>query len=330
MKKRQKTITDQILSDNTMAHSILIIDDDPSIHEYLDAFLTPEFETHHAETAQEGIDILSRETINLMLVDVHLPGVSGLEFLESLKQDKEKAAIPSMIMTVLPTSNKKDKALDLDAADFLPKDPAFFEPERLLRSVRDKIQANIKRSHLSEDYLDRRKQKLVARFVIHALTQDFETTMTSVCNELITQFNLNMCLFCLFTEAQPVRIGDFVKDVEFPSDYTDQDLAGEQRLMEIKETQKGYMTNYATDAKSGIMAAFSQSNNLPAEIAIPIYQLEESDFLLNRIGAGEPALFAVVVLKRNALFSTEEFDTIRTVVQHMGPILWRLYSRENR
>src|SRR6056297_1604523 len=102
-----------------MSYKILVIDDDDPIHLFIDRMLESEYSVLHAYNAQEGIDILSKEPVNLVLSDIHMPGMSGLNFLESLLSDADKKNIPVLIMTSLPTIEKEKKALELGAADFM-------------------------------------------------------------------------------------------------------------------------------------------------------------------------------------------------------------------
>ncbi|MDX1618518.1 MAG: response regulator [Balneolaceae bacterium] len=105
-----------------MGYSILVIDDEESVHVLTDNMLQAEYSLVHARDAQEAIDILSLQSVNLILTDIHMPGMSGLDFLESLTRDAEKKAIPVLVMTHLPTIEKEKKALDLGAADFIEKE----------------------------------------------------------------------------------------------------------------------------------------------------------------------------------------------------------------
>ncbi|MDZ7682978.1 MAG: response regulator [Fodinibius sp.] len=66
-----------------MQETILVIDDDDTMHIILKKMLSDEFSLLQAKDAQEGIDILSKNQVDLIMTDIHMPGLSGLEFLES-------------------------------------------------------------------------------------------------------------------------------------------------------------------------------------------------------------------------------------------------------
>ena len=104
-----------------MKYKILVIDDDKPFHIFMKSLLNKKFDSFHAHDAQEGINILSAENINLVLCDLHMPGLSGFEFLQALKKDGSKNNIPVLILTNLPTPEKKEQAQQFGAADIFDK-----------------------------------------------------------------------------------------------------------------------------------------------------------------------------------------------------------------
>ena len=126
-----------------MTYTILVIDDDEPIHIMAKSLLGKEFSLLHARNSQEAINILSESAVNLILSDIHMPGISGLELLESIRDDENKSKIPVLIMTNLPTIEKEQKAMDLGAADFIKKERFNFDREGMLNLVRMKIVTDI-------------------------------------------------------------------------------------------------------------------------------------------------------------------------------------------
>ena len=115
-----------------MSHTILVIDDDEPIYIMAKNLLGKEFKLVNARDSQEAINILSVTPVNLILSDIHMPGLSGLELLESIRDDKEKSRIPVLIMTNLPTVEKERMALDLGAGDFIKKE--IFNDDNLTKT----------------------------------------------------------------------------------------------------------------------------------------------------------------------------------------------------
>jgi len=104
-----------------MEYKVLVIDDDKMMHFVAKNLIGSEYELHHVYNVQEAVDAIADDGINLILSDIHMPGVDGLDFLESLMLDSERKNIPVLIMTSLPTVEKEKEALNLGAADFMIK-----------------------------------------------------------------------------------------------------------------------------------------------------------------------------------------------------------------
>ena len=82
--------------------SILIVEDEAKMRRLLELSLGEEgYVTYSAGDAETGIKILSRETIDLVITDLRLPGMGGLEFLNAIK--KSTARLPVVVMTAYGT-----------------------------------------------------------------------------------------------------------------------------------------------------------------------------------------------------------------------------------
>ena len=98
----------ELKTDNraTKKNTILVIDDDPTIHDLLRRFLSKKgFEVKTAKTGAEGVrlaKILQPEAITL---DVMMPGMDGWSVLTSLKADPQTADIPTIMMTMVDDRN---------------------------------------------------------------------------------------------------------------------------------------------------------------------------------------------------------------------------------
>ena len=117
---------------------ILIIEDDVSILRGLKDNLA--FEGYQVQTAldgNEGLQLALKKHFDLLLLDIMLPGMNGLEICRRLK--KEKPELPIIMITARGTEMDKVGGLDLGADDYLTK--PFSIPELLAR-----IRAVLRRS----------------------------------------------------------------------------------------------------------------------------------------------------------------------------------------
>ncbi len=72
-------------------YGILVVDDEEAILESLELTLAPEYRVFTASTGAEGLEILEREEVALIIVDQVMPGMSGVEFLEQVSERRPRA-----------------------------------------------------------------------------------------------------------------------------------------------------------------------------------------------------------------------------------------------
>jgi two-component system response regulator AtoC len=112
---------------------ILIADDDQSIRSLLHSFLQGEgFQTVEAKSGRDVIPTINKHRPDLVIMDVRMPGMTGLEVLDQLKR-LHMDDIPVLMMTAYGTSNIAIEAIQRGAYDYVTKP---FELDDLLITVR--------------------------------------------------------------------------------------------------------------------------------------------------------------------------------------------------
>ena len=115
-----------------MKETILIVEDEQKLARFLELELIHEgYETDKAFDGREGLSKALSSNVDLVLLDVLLPGLSGLEVLRRLRL--EKADLPVLLLTARDTVADKVTGLDYGANDYLTKP---FAIEELLARVR--------------------------------------------------------------------------------------------------------------------------------------------------------------------------------------------------
>ncbi len=117
---------------------VLIVEDDFVNRELLNAYLQQEYEILCAETAEEALRIIhgNSETLSLVLLDLNLPGMKGLDLLREIKKDIDLSRIPVIVLTS-DTESEVD-SLNAGASDFIPK--PYPQHEIILARVRRSIE----------------------------------------------------------------------------------------------------------------------------------------------------------------------------------------------
>ena len=100
--------------------TILIIEDEAKMRRLLELNLGDDgFKTLSAGDAETGLKLLASEPVDLVLTDLKLPGMSGLEFLQAAKQNDP--ALPVVVMTAFGTVETAVEAMKAGASDYVLK-----------------------------------------------------------------------------------------------------------------------------------------------------------------------------------------------------------------
>ena len=117
-----------------MKTRILLIEDDPALRKLLkEALPNSVFAIDTAETGREGLDMIAKRNPDLVLLDWNLPDFSGFEVAKYIKQNKDCAHIPIIMVTAYGELNRKVSALDVGADDYITKP---FEIEELVARIK--------------------------------------------------------------------------------------------------------------------------------------------------------------------------------------------------
>lgn len=116
---------------------VLVVDDDRRLRDLLGRYLTDQgFRVTTAIDATEARNKISSVTFDLLVLDIMMPGESGLQLTERLRQDSH---VPILLLTAMGESEDRIKGLSIGADDYLAKP---FEPRELVL----RIQSILKRA----------------------------------------------------------------------------------------------------------------------------------------------------------------------------------------
>ena len=103
-----------------MAEKILVADDEQEIRELLENFLTHQgYEVVLASDGNQALQLASEENPQVIILDVKMPGLDGLEVCKRLKEQEQTRLIPVIVITGF--EDNKIEALNLGADDFVNK-----------------------------------------------------------------------------------------------------------------------------------------------------------------------------------------------------------------
>ena len=108
-----------------MALNVLIVDDSAAIRKILQRVLRQTGMAintiHEAGDGQEALDLLRSRVVDLVLTDIDMPRMDGLELLAAIKKSSDLAAVPVVIITTEGGETKVAEAVRLGAAGYVRK-----------------------------------------------------------------------------------------------------------------------------------------------------------------------------------------------------------------
>jgi len=113
---------------------ILIVDDEPIVRESIRDWLKDAgYQVATAESGEEALEMIEKQDFSVMVVDVRLPGKTGITVLKEVKALKPE--IKSIVITAYPSEQTISEAKKLGAIDYLIKPIAPDDLERLIRET---------------------------------------------------------------------------------------------------------------------------------------------------------------------------------------------------
>ncbi|MDO9350786.1 MAG: sigma-54 dependent transcriptional regulator [Deltaproteobacteria bacterium] len=110
--------------------TILVVDDEPGARQSLEVILEDDYRVLSAESGREALEVLQRESIDLILLDVNMPDMDGLEVLCKIKEQDDEMDV--IMVSALNLARKAVDAIKLGAYDYITKP---YEPEDILSTV---------------------------------------------------------------------------------------------------------------------------------------------------------------------------------------------------
>jgi len=112
---------------------ILVVDDQFQNIELLEAYLAPQgYDIFKAANGKEALELLASNPIDLILLDVMMPGMDGFEVARKVRQDSTHKLLPIILVTALQDTEDRVKGIEAGCDDFLSKP---FDQDELLARV---------------------------------------------------------------------------------------------------------------------------------------------------------------------------------------------------
>ncbi|MHB1923467.1 MAG: EAL domain-containing protein [Acidimicrobiales bacterium] len=161
---------------------VLVVEDDDSVRRFLTTLITTGgYRAVEASDGPAALAALARDEIDLVLLDLGLAGMSGLDVLGRIRSDPDTAQLPVIIVTGADQLDDRVAGLDSGASDYITKP---FEPDELLARVRAQIRQQESWGETVADLLGERARLL--RHLGQAAGQSGpEATAAGICDGVL-------------------------------------------------------------------------------------------------------------------------------------------------
>jgi adenylate cyclase len=178
---------------------VLIVDDDPAIRRVFQQLLVSNgYRVSLAGSGEEALAYLELITPDLIMMDLNMPGITGIEATARIKSDPIKPFIPIILITARGDQTSKVDGLDSGADDFMVKPVDLTELQARIRSL-----LRLQRSRRSLRAEQRKTELLLQLTRSLGTTLDFDQLLSQFLNRLADSVGAMRASIILITEDQP-------------------------------------------------------------------------------------------------------------------------------
>src|SRR2546423_1742007 len=139
--------------------TVLIVDDDEGMRDTLTAILKREYRVLRVASAEAALPILNREDIDLILLDVRLPGISGFEVLRIIKENYTLVEV--IMISAVTEIETAVQAMKLGAYHYITKDFDYDQLRSLVRNASERQDLNRQVLTLSAQVADQTEREFI-------------------------------------------------------------------------------------------------------------------------------------------------------------------------
>lgn len=254
----------------TATHTLLLIDDEPEILELMERSLIEDFRILKANNGMDGLTVVRKELPDLIVCDVMMPKMDGMAFLEALKEDKELAHIPIIMLTAKIAEEDQIVAFDSGADAYLTKPVS-------LKFLRNRI-----------DYLLARTESVVMANALAKSEKNYtkeEQRFLLKCKETIDEHLMNPNLGVVFmAEKLGMSHSSFYRKIKSVTGMSGMDFINEYKVFKAVQLFNGGETNVSSvcvkcgfnDIKSFRDAFKKKMNISPKQYVMQLSLLEDT------------------------------------------------------
>jgi PAS domain S-box-containing protein len=161
---------------------VLLVDDNPDILRYIRRLLINEYNVFTASNGLEALEILENNIPSLILSDVMMPLMDGVELLDRVKREPRFTYVPFIFLSARAGEEDKFSGLDLGADDYLVK-------PFTARELKSRIKSNISNSELRREWGEKERKLLSQKEVTQVFLESILDSISDTFSYLSPEFN---------------------------------------------------------------------------------------------------------------------------------------------
>jgi DNA-binding response OmpR family regulator len=172
---------------------ILLVEDNADLRSYIRSYLDQSYSIIEAEDGNKGLELATEHLPDLIISDVMMPELDGIEMCKRIKMDIRTSHIPLILLTAKASINDKIEGLDTGADDYLIKP---FNPQELIIRVHNMIERQNKvREHFIKEMGLDMAQILASEIKVSSIDEQFLVRARLAVEENMSDPDFNVDLF---------------------------------------------------------------------------------------------------------------------------------------
>ncbi len=232
--------------------TILVVDDDSIIRELMVCILEDDYDVIAARDGEEALRFVESVQLDLVLLDVVMPGMDGYELLRRIRQIPEMEAVPVIFLTCMSEHDSESRGLEMGAADYICK-PC--NPQLVRLRVKNHLLLKSHRDELAERY---EIQKELDEELMEALRdyRNSERKYRLLFENMIAGFALHEMICDEQGNGIDYRFLEVNQAFERMTGLKAEDIAGRTVREVLPETEQYWIDSYSRVASTGEIASF--------------------------------------------------------------------------
>lgn len=247
--EQTETVTEEIIKDADPSRlHLLLVEDNKEILQFLQKELNAAYTISRAGNGEEALEILQRENIHLVISDIMMPLMDGIEFTRRVKTDLQYSHIPIILLTAKNTMTSRIEGLEVGADAYIEKPFAFEHLQAQITNL-------LSNRNIIKEYFARSPLTHIKGIASSKADKEFLEQLHAVINENITDIELDVDKL---SRLMNMSRTSFYRKIKALSDLTPNELINLSRLKKAAELlAEG---NYKINEVAGMVGYSINSN----------------------------------------------------------------------